>query len=208
MNEDKDARALTLFLAATPLEKIRDQMRFASVTSAQAAINRALRKRERAKEIGAVAKVEAERLDSIYRALYPQAIQGDVAAIDRCLKIGEQRMRLIAENHGGQLLASYEATIKALTNADADGIDCAAVEAGRAVARQIDFAIKHGTGQDVTKALYLLPHLMNVLKELGATPQARSEMNANAHVLPSAASGVSSLDAFRREMEAMNAAHR
>lgn len=69
------------------------------------------------------------------------------------------------------LLDAYEATVKAsslVTTAD-DGI----VEAGRAIAEQIDQVIATGSGQEVTKALYLMPHLVNILKELLATPAAR-----------------------------------
>lgn len=47
------------------------------------------------------------------------------------------------------------------------------------IASQIDYAVTHGTGIEVTKALYLMPHLMNVLRELGATPDARGSI-ANA----------------------------
>ena len=83
-------------------------------------------------------------------------------------------MRLLDKpgDHEG-ITASYEATLKALAITDADS---ALVATGRAVARQIDYALRHGQGQEVTKALYLVPHLMNVLRELGATPAARKQL--------------------------------
>src|SRR5690606_33058158 len=42
-------------------------------------------------------------------------------------------------------------------------IDAALVEAGRKIADRVDEATSSGEGQEVTKALYLVPHMMNVL---------------------------------------------
>lgn len=56
-----------------------------------------------------------------------------------------------------------------------DGLDAALIESGRKIADQVDEATATGVGQEVTKALYLLPHLMNVLREMYATPKARVE---------------------------------
>jgi hypothetical protein len=74
----------------------------------------------------------------------------------------------------GDLLDAYDRAIKA--NKQVTTIDAAAVEAGRTIARQIDHAVETMAGQDLTKALYLTPHLMNVLKELLATPAARQSL--------------------------------
>lgn len=54
-------------------------------------------------------------------------------------------------------------------------LDDALVEAGRVIADRVDEATSTGEGQEVTKALYLLPHLMNVLREMYATPKVRVE---------------------------------
>lgn len=56
-----------------------------------------------------------------------------------------------------------------------DDVDAALIESGRVIADQVDAAIEDGVGQEVTKALYLLPHLMNVLREMYATPKARRD---------------------------------
>lgn len=55
------------------------------------------------------------------------------------------------------------------------GLDDALVEAGRTIADRVDAAIDEGEGQEVTKALYLIPHMMNVLREMYATPKSRRE---------------------------------
>ena len=71
------------------------------------------------------------------------------------------------------LTDAFDKTAKACELTD---VDAAVVEAGRTIARQIDYAIENLQGQDVTKALYLTPHLMNVLKEMLATPAARAAL--------------------------------
>lgn len=52
-------------------------------------------------------------------------------------------------------------------------LDDALVEAGRTIAGRVDDAVAEGEGQEVTKALYLVPHLMNVMREMYATPASR-----------------------------------
>lgn len=74
----------------------------------------------------------------------------------------------------GDLLDAYDATVRA--NGELVGeLDAALVAAGRVIASRVDDATTDGEGQEVTKALYLLPHLMNVLREMYATPKARAE---------------------------------
>lgn len=176
MSDQTDEKALSLFLAAMPFARIRDQLGMRSVQSVEAAITRALKKAQKGKSPDSARQVEIERLDSLYRQLYPQALQGDLKAVDQCLKIGEQRLRLIDAPVKAQsgLLEAYEHTIETLRDQGAlDASDEAVIQSGRMIASQIDYATTHGTGQEVTKALYLMPHLMNVLDELGATPEAR-----------------------------------
>jgi hypothetical protein len=57
-----------------------------------------------------------------------------------------------------------------------------------------------GDPMRVTKALYLLPHLMNILASLGATPAARDEILSAAPAAPSkTAPQETDLERFRRE---------
>lgn len=179
MTAESDAKALNLFLAATPIGQIKTTMGYRSTTSAMAAITRALKSARSGKNPDTARSIEIERLDSIYRQIYPLALQQDAKAIDQCLKIGEQRLRLIDAPTKKQkgLLKAYEDSVKAL----ADRLkpeDAALIQSGRMIASQIDYAVTHCTGIEVTKALYLMPHLMNVLRELGATPDARGTVQA------------------------------
>jgi hypothetical protein len=60
--------------------------------------------------------------------------------------------------------------------------DAAAQELARTYARRIDEAVEFGEGQEVTKALYLGPHLLNTLRELGGSPQSRKAMESSSPV--------------------------
>jgi len=53
--------------------------------------------------------------------------------------------------------------------------DAGLVAAARAVADRIDVAVAEADGQELTKALYLIPHVTNLLREMLATPLARSK---------------------------------
>lgn len=183
MAEDKDQKALRLFLGAMSLQEIRTVLNFKTVSSAEAAIRRALAANRKGKDRDTERSAELERIDALYRAAYPQAIRGDLKAIDSCNTLSERRMRILDKpDDGAAITSNYEATVAALDTTEADA---AVIASGRAIARQIDYSLQHGTGQEVTKALYLVPHLMNVLRELGATPAARGNIqNAAKEVKP------------------------
>jgi hypothetical protein len=54
--------------------------------------------------------------------------------------------------------------------------DQAAVDLALAYAARIDEALVDGEGQEVTKALYLGPHLLNTLRALGGAPAERKAL--------------------------------
>lgn len=74
----------------------------------------------------------------------------------------------------GELRDAFDQSVKANDQVAPD-LDAALIEAGRKIADRVDEATETGEGQEVTKALYLLPHLMNVLREMHATPKSRLE---------------------------------
>lgn len=176
MADEKDQSALKLFLGGISLQAIRDKLGFKSTASAEAAIRRALEVNRRGKDRETERELELERIDSLYGKAYVQAMQGDLNAINTCNTLSERRLRILDKpDDVAAITASYEKTVMALDTATEDA---AVIASGRAIARQIDYALQHGTGQEVTKALYLVPHLMNVLRELGATPAARGIVKA------------------------------
>lgn len=76
----------------------------------------------------------------------------------------------------GRLLAAYESAVSA--NKHAEEVDAAIIEAGRQMAESIDkvLADPEASATDKVKALYLTPHLVGILREMLATPQARKQM--------------------------------
>jgi len=71
----------------------------------------------------------------------------------------------------GDLRDAFDSTVT--TSILIQPVDSALIEAGRKIADQIDLVADTGTGQEVTKALYLVPHMVNILKEMLATPASR-----------------------------------
>ena len=71
------------------------------------------------------------------------------------------------------LLEAYDQAIK--DNPHIGDVDKAAVQAGRSIADAIDKIVADPTATptEKTKALYLTPHLISILKELLATPLSR-----------------------------------
>lgn len=174
---EKDAKALEMLKEGKSVEQVRDALGYRTVETAMKGVRRALSDARRCKSIEVERDLELSRLDDLYRMAYRMAKESMTAVdISLCLSIGEQRMRLLAQpepSRGDTIGEAFEATVEALPD---DARDAAAIAAGRALAAQIDYAVVHLTGQDVTKALYLMPHLLNVLDRLGATPKARADI--------------------------------
>ncbi|MGE4599407.1 hypothetical protein ACEWF1_10225, partial [Bifidobacterium longum subsp. longum] len=79
-----------LFLGAMSLQEIRTVLNFKTVSSAEAAIRRALAVNRKGKDRDTERSAELERIDALYRAAYPQAIKGDLKAIDSCNTLSER----------------------------------------------------------------------------------------------------------------------
>lgn len=92
-----------------------------------------------------------------------------------------------------ELLEAFNASVEAAKRAGyLEDVDAALVAAGRTVATRVDDAVETCEGQEVTKALYLIPHLLNVLRAMHATPEARHEAG-----LEKGGATVTKLGAFR-----------
>ncbi|UAW08589.1 terminase small subunit [Microbacterium phage Eula] len=77
------------------------------------------------------------------------------------------------------LLAAFEKAVAEGTNKQVEaGVDDAIIATGRSIAESIDaiLADPEASATDKTKALYLAPHLVAILRELLATPAARKQM--------------------------------
>lgn len=119
------------------------------------------------------------RIDAMLQGVWLKAIDGEVDAIDRVLKLEDQRARLLGEPDRIRdgITTAVEETLEAVETQPADSALVASI---RQVARQIDHAVAFGSSVEATKAMYLLPHLWNGLAQLGATPQSREELSKRA----------------------------
>lgn len=79
------------------------------------------------------------------------------------------------------LRSSFDSSVVANAQLVGD-LDDALVAAGRAIADRVDAAVASGDGEELGKALYLVPHLMNVLREMYATPKSRRDAGVEVEV--------------------------
>jgi hypothetical protein len=119
--------------------------------------------------------LELDRLEAMHRGLWQRAQQGDVDAVDRVLKLAERREKLDApvRENDHALEQAFDRAAESSTTLLAKDLDAALVEGGRKIAARIDAATATADGQELTRALYLWPHMMNTLREMHATPESR-----------------------------------
>lgn len=96
----------------------------------------------------------------------------------------------------GDLRDAFDATAKA--SSLIRPVDAALVEAGRKIADRIDVGTEDGqTNETATKAMYLVPHMVNILREMLATPATRKA--AGVDDKETASGTLASLQAQRRK---------
>jgi hypothetical protein len=129
--------------------------------------------------------LEADRLDRLHTAVWPAAVAGDVAAVDRVLKISERRDRVVtvSRKNAHQLREAFDRSAETSQELH-EAWDAGLLEAGRKIADRVDEAVATGEGQEVTKALYLVPHMVNILREMLATPASRNAAKEDAPAAP------------------------
>src|SRR3972149_6778053 len=90
----RTARAIELRMAGFTYDSIAEQLGYASKSGASHAVHRALTRmiREPTEQLR---DLELDRLDTLQRSLWSVARGGDVAAVDRILKIMERRAKLL-----------------------------------------------------------------------------------------------------------------
>ena len=179
MSAEKDLKALELRRAGVPVPKIMDICGFRTRKSALAAVDRAMRAQGVPSDPLALRALELDRLDRLHFSVWKKAVGGDTAAVDRVLSIVEMRLRVAGIMEAGltPLTESFDKTMDLL---DLDDVDQALVALGRRYCEQIDAASGLGDPLAVTKALHLMPHVVNILRELGATPAARTAVTGSA----------------------------
>lgn len=178
-NEQLAKRVLSLRRAGAGFDVIAEELHVTEA-AAKALFNKALGTYDR----DFLAALEADRLDRLHLAVWPAASQGDLAAVDRVIRIGERREKVLAEPKPNDhaLRKAFDASVK--SSDSVEDVDSALLSAGAAIADRVDEARATGEGQELTKALYLLPHMVNVLREMLATPASRANAVAEAPAPP------------------------
>lgn len=176
---DRDRSALELRRAGVSVARIVDRLGFSTPLQAERAIERAMKATGTPTDPADVRALELDRLDRLQQAVWTQALNGDIKAIDQAQKLAEARVRLagIASRGESVMTNAFDSTVEALKT---EPEDVSIIASGRRIAERIDAAAASGDALAETKALYLLPHLMNILRELGATPAARADLKAKA----------------------------
>lgn len=122
-------------------------------------------------DLATATQLDLSRLDRMTQGLWADASSGVGPAVDRMLTVMEARRRMLA---GPQSTAMADAFDQAMDGLQLTAADGALKAAGRRIAERIDASTGAFDPTAETKAMYLMPHLMNVLRELGATPAARA----------------------------------
>lgn len=185
MAEEKDLEALNLRRAGVPIPKIMEACGFRTRKTCLAAIDRALVSQGAPADPIGMRALELDRLDRLHFAVWMKAVNGDGPSVDRVLEITAMRLRIAGIIEAGltPLTEAYDATMDLL---NLEPIDQAAVAIGRRYCEQIDAASGLGDPIAVTKALHLMPHIVNLLDRLGATPAARAAFRGAAPKAPAA----------------------
>lgn len=185
MAAEKDLQALELRRAGVPIPKIMEMCGFRTRKTCLNAIDRAMVAQGAPVDPLSLRSLELDRLDRLHFAVWTKAVKGEATAVDRVLAITEMRLRIAGIMEAGltPLTSAFDKTIDELTLTDTDA---ALVALGRRFCEQIDAASGLGDPIAVTKALHLMPHVVNVLRELGATPTARNTVKTAAPSAPAA----------------------
>ena len=77
--------------AGATYQAIANALGYRNRSSAADAVTRLLRETVSKETANEVRLLKSSRLESLWMAIYPQAIRGDYKAVDRCLRIMERR---------------------------------------------------------------------------------------------------------------------
>lgn len=177
----RDAKCLELWRAGASFDAIAGQIKGATLAPEEVA-DACLRAMHRSPQVSQVElrQLEVDRLDRLQMALWPRAVRGDLPAVKAYLDIATLRAKFRAESKPNERLLQTAYDRAVASSESVEDVDAALVASGRAIAERIDAAVSAGEGQEVTKALYLTPHMVNILRELLATPASRKALEVRA----------------------------
>ena len=134
--------------------------------------------------------LEVRRVDRLFTIAWSKALKGDLSAMERCERLSVRRERLLGWSRElkHEMREAFDETVAALPGVDR-ARHASVIASGRIIADRIDAALCQDDRTEVTKSLYLIPHLMNVLRELGATPAQEQAVRGAAPAAPADAGG-------------------
>lgn len=106
MADERRTKALELHLAGASYAAIAEAVGYASKASAHKAVQDALAGLGDPAGVSHTVDTELARLDAMLTGLWPKARRGDVAAVDRVLRISERRTQLLAMTATAELVAA------------------------------------------------------------------------------------------------------
>lgn len=169
----RNEKALDLYVAGASWGKIAGLLEVTPATAKRAVHDALVARSKDAGDVSLDVASELAQIDIMRIGLWGKARAGDVNAVDRVMRLNERRARLASPTANDHALrVAYDAAVASSTVVT--DVDVAIVAAGRVVADRVDEAVATGEGTELTKALYLVPHMVNVLRELMATPAARA----------------------------------
>lgn len=178
--EERDARALELRRAGLSPGRIAIELGAGSAKVVNGMVSRALARSSGETTLAEARALEMDRLDRLLQGVWVRAARGDTAALDRAVALSQLRMRLAGAPEGERRMRkAYDETVAALTTTP---MDQALIEGGRLICDQMDAAAVSGDLTWISKAIYLIPHLVNVLRELGATPAMREAVTGQSRL--------------------------
>lgn len=173
---EKDLQALDLRRAGISAGRIASELGVSSPRQVNAMVFRALGSLSADSKVEEVRALELDRLDRLLQGVWVRAARGELAAVDRVMALSAARLRLVgAPEAERRMRRAFEASLESLT---LEPTDQALVESGRLLCDQLDATAASGDAATAQKTLYLIPHLVNVLRDLGATPAAREAVAA------------------------------
>lgn len=183
VRDKRDPQALELWRGGASFDLIARQLKFRDAEAAEAS---AIRELERSPDPDPtdLIRLELHLLDVMQMSLWPKARRGDDQAVARVMEIQKQRQRLRAissiSSADLSLLRAVEITVSAIEEIDPQK-DAAIIVATKKIAERVDEATRPGADPEVAvKAIYAIPHMANLLKEMLATPAARKAVAAQA----------------------------
>jgi hypothetical protein len=165
-------KAIDLHLASLSDKKVAELVGV-SVAAAKRLIREGLNERVGDERLSDNVQTEIARIDAMISGMWAAARRGDVNAVDRVAKLQERRAKLVTPRENRhEMRKAYDKTVE--LSKEIKDVDVGAVELGRQYVDRIDEAVATCEGQELTKALYLGPHILGVFRELLATPAARA----------------------------------